>query len=497
MASINNIPGKLPSVGSAPAAAAQPASAAAPAPNLPSDQVSLGNAAPTEAPKPQHELDGPVQPLDQPLPQKKWTVMLWSCSGNNLYKFMQQDIDEAEKVGSTEHMNIVVQTDHEPAGGTAKIYELHQDANPGLTSPVRADLGKVDMGDHKELAKFVKWTMEHYPAEHFALIVSDHGAKDGSCHDEGQGGWITHPEMRQALEEVVGPSGKKLDVVGFDCCLMASAENVHELRNVASYVVGSEEVEGGAGWTYNEIVSKKETRSANRIFSPEMLEGANTAMRSRLDFTPEEFARNVVESAKGHQGDLATMTAFDTAKVGKIAEAAKEFATALLDSGVPLIELKKAKRSAQGFRQNKDLGDFAKKVAAVPGAEEKLVESAKAVQAAIAEAIVAEQHSTKYPGATGMQIDLNPTRTPEGEALVSLPPNMDLRDAVRIDTGKYSDNQWAIDTNWQAVQDRLAQKVDGFVENEGLQLPGGLTAEDILSVVGALLGQVMAGSKEA
>ena len=477
---------------------ASPQPASTPAAAAPSDQVSIGNASSTEAvaPKPQHELDGPVQPLAQPMEPKKWTVMLWSCAGNNLYKYMQQDIDEAEKVGGTEHMNIIVQTDHEPVGGTSKIYELKQDNTPGLTSPVRADLGKVDMGDPKKLSEFIQWSMKNYPAEHFALVISDHGDKSGSCHDEGQDGWITHPEMRQALEEVQAQTGKKVDVVGFDCCLMASAENVHELRNVTDFVVGSEEVEGGAGWTYDEVVAKPGTRSANRLLSPEILEGANTAMRSRLDFTPAEFAANIVESAKGHQGDLATMSAFDTAKVGKIADATKAFGQALLDSGVPLIEFKKAKQKTQGFHQNKDLGDFAKRVAAIPGAEEKLVESAKAVQASIQDALVAEQHSTKYPGATGMQVNLNATRTAEGEALVSVPVNIDARDAARMDMGKYSDTQWAKDTNWQAVQDRLAQKVQGFSEDEGFQFPGGLTVDDLLDLAGALLGAALAGGKE-
>ncbi len=495
---INNLTRTLAPTSPSQVGSAQPANRASEA--APSDQVSIGNStsapAPTAAPKPQHELDGPVQPLEQPMAPKKWTVMLWSCAGNNLYRYMQQDIDEAEKVGSTENMNIIVQTDHEPVGGTSKIYELQADNKPGLTSPVRADLGTVDMGDHNELSKFVQWTMKNYPAEHYALVVSDHGDKSGSCHDEGQDGWITHPEMRQALEEVQAQTGKKVDVVGFDCCLMASAENVHELRNVTDFVVGSEEVEGGAGWTYDEIVSKPGTRSVNRLFSPEILEGANTAMRSRLDFSPAEFAANIVQSAKGHQGDLATMSAFDTAKVGQIAEATRAFGEALLDSGVPLIEFKKAKQKTQGFHQNKDLGDFAKRVAAIPGAEEKLVESAKAVQASIQDALVAEQHSTKYAGATGMQVNLNATRTPEGEAVVSVPLNIDPRDAARMDMGKYSDTQWAKDTNWQAVQDRLAQKVQGFSEDEGLQLPGGLTVNDLLDLAGALLGAALSGGKE-
>jgi hypothetical protein len=157
VSNIGNIASALVPILFHPPAAGAAAPAAAPqAPAEPGESVSLGQSPQTEAAgakQPQWKIDGPVQPLAEPTPPKKWTVMVWSCSDNNLYDFMQSDIDEAERIGGSENMNIIVQTDHRPSGGTAKIYELVKDASPQLHSPVRADLGDCDMGKRERTLK--------------------------------------------------------------------------------------------------------------------------------------------------------------------------------------------------------------------------------------------------------------------------------------------------------------------------------------------------------
>jgi hypothetical protein len=92
-------------------------------------------------------------------------------------------------------------------------------------------------------------------------------------------------------------------------------------------------------------------------------------MRSREgDFTPREFAARIVEMAKGHQGDLATMSAYDSDKIGAVAGAVKEFGKAILESGVPLVEFKKAKKGTlKGSTMDKDLADFAATRCCNPG----------------------------------------------------------------------------------------------------------------------------------
>ncbi len=426
----------------APAAAPQEAAAAVPGESV---SISTPQAGPTEAAAAQ---GAPSNGSTEAAAPKKWTVMLWSNSDNNLYRFLQTDIDEAEKVGSTENMNVLVQTDHRPKGGEAVRMKLQTNNIPGVGSPVLEKLGQNNMGDPKELSKFIQWGMEKFPAEHYMVILSDHGAAwPGACQDEGSNGWMTTPMIQEGLMDAQQATGKKVDVLGFDACLMANTEVMHQLKDTADFIVASEETEGGAGWQYNRVLSKP------------MLEGAETAMRmareNRLDFTPREMAENVVSMAAGNNNDLPTMAAVDTSKIDTLTDAMKGFKEAIVNSPVSGKDLGAIKYQTQGFAECKDLYDFADKVGKAHGSkDEALAQAAEAVKEAVEGALVAESHSTKYPGAHGLTIELDKKRGTsfEGESV----PNMTKEEASRVSFGQYKDLSFEKDVNWTAAQAKLA-----------------------------------------
>lgn len=412
------------SLGHAPAApaftrAAQPTPASE---QPPADQVSLGNGTESK-------------------PAKKWTVMVWSASDNNLYSYMQKDIDEAEQVGSTDKLNVVVETDHGPKWfGQVKRYELQPDDTSGIKSPVKAKLGKADMADPNRLSDFIQWSMKNYPAENYFLVISDHGAGwMGACSDDGSDSWMSLPEIEAGLKDAREKTGRKLDVVGFDACLMASAEVAHQLRNETSYLVGSQETEGGAGWQYNRVLSK------------DMLADTDKQLRTKLDFTPRELAANVVKMAAGNQGDLPTMTALDTSKAGAVTEAVKNFGQAIVDGAISSRQLREAKGQTQAFYEYYDLHDFANNVASRAGDDSRLVESARAVQAAVDGAMVAEAHSNSYPRAHGLTIDLNR----QSRDYKPGSPHLTAEQNARMDFGNYIDTAFAQETGWTRAQDKI------------------------------------------
>lgn len=61
-------------------------------------------------------------------------------------------------------------------------------------------------------------------------------------------------EVQNSLEGVVGE--QRLDIIGFDACLMAMVENGFAMRRVAQVMVGSEELEPGDGWQYDDWVAQ-------------------------------------------------------------------------------------------------------------------------------------------------------------------------------------------------------------------------------------------------
>lgn len=57
---------------------------------------------------------------------------------------------------------------------------------------------------------------------------------------------------RTISHEILG--GKKLDLLGFDCCLGAMLEHGYQLKNYVRYIVGSQDCELADGWDYTQMI---------------------------------------------------------------------------------------------------------------------------------------------------------------------------------------------------------------------------------------------------
>ena len=100
--------------------------------------------------------------------------------------------NEMEMVGSSDQVNIVVQVariaGYNSSDGdweTSRRYFITKDDNiDRISSPVLLDLGKVDMGDYRNVIAFGKWAKAAYPARKAMLIIWDHGT-----------GWVKSKEF--------------------------------------------------------------------------------------------------------------------------------------------------------------------------------------------------------------------------------------------------------------------------------------------------------------
>lgn len=118
-------------------------------------------------------------------------------------------------------------------------------------------LGEVDMGDPRELTDFLVWGVENFPAEHYMVVISSHGAGwQGIGPDEGSGDSILElTEIDAALAEARAQLGlDRFDIVGFDACLMGLADVAVTLEPHAEYVLFSQEVIPGNGWEYTDSI---------------------------------------------------------------------------------------------------------------------------------------------------------------------------------------------------------------------------------------------------
>ena len=115
-----------------------------------------------------------------PAQAKEWTVLVYIAGDNDLGEFGLIDINEMEKVGSTEEVNIIVQFDgseeYTPENAGAKRYFIKKDDDDEkITSPILEDLGEVDMGSKKTFRDFVEWASMNYPADKTAIVLWNHG----------------------------------------------------------------------------------------------------------------------------------------------------------------------------------------------------------------------------------------------------------------------------------------------------------------------------------
>ncbi|WP_158623678.1 clostripain-related cysteine peptidase [Corallococcus llansteffanensis] len=206
-----------------------------------------------------------------------WTVLVFMNGDNNLEQYALADFYEMAEVGSTKSVNIVVQLDRN--GGYTSDYNRWTDTRRFLVKKDRAPLadaavqalGEVNMGDPQSLENFIHWGMTTYPANHYALIIWDHGQgyRDAVStgfqgdrfrsahgmpfrsvsHDDTDRDQLYNIEVQQALR--AGLNGRKLDLLGFDACLMGMVETAYAVREFSDIMVGSEDLEPGDGWAYH------------------------------------------------------------------------------------------------------------------------------------------------------------------------------------------------------------------------------------------------------
>ncbi len=114
---------------------------------------------------------------------------------------------------------------------------------------------EVNMGDSQTLANFVTWGMEEYPSEHVGVILMDHGGGwKGACldvteepdsrfaTDTGTADLLTTPELGQAFKTVYEETGRKVDLLAYEACLMGELAVAYEVGDYVDYIAASEEV---------------------------------------------------------------------------------------------------------------------------------------------------------------------------------------------------------------------------------------------------------------
>ena len=188
-------------------------------------------------------------------PARDLTVMVYMCGSNLESEYGSASADYREMVEAGVGGNVSVLA---MMGGSASwqmaispdsasVMEIS-----GKGARMVRETEKRNMGDPETLADFLRFAREQCPAKAYALILWDHGGGplDGLCWDEQYGAdHLSLSELTGALK-AAGFGEEKLSWIGFDACLMGTAEVAGAMAPYAEMMVSSQAEEPASGWNY-------------------------------------------------------------------------------------------------------------------------------------------------------------------------------------------------------------------------------------------------------
>lgn len=189
------------------------------------------------------------------------TVMIYLCGTDLESKngMASSDIQEMASAKFGDNVNVIIYTGGcsawKTSGISSSVNQIYQLQN-GKLKLLESDMGNKAMTDPKTLSEFIRYCAKNYPANRNELIFWDHGggSVSGYGYDEKNknSGSMNLAGINTALKD----GGVRFDFVGFDACLMATAETALMMNNYADYMIASEETEPGIGWYYTDWLTK-------------------------------------------------------------------------------------------------------------------------------------------------------------------------------------------------------------------------------------------------
>lgn len=190
------------------------------------------------------------------------TIMVYMC-GTDLeskHGMASADMEEMRAASSDfgDNFNLIVYT-----GGCTKwkngvsssVNQIYQ-IKGGKIKTLVSDDGAKAMTKPEILTSFIKYCTKNFPANRRELILWDHGGGSVSGYGYDEKFSTTGSMTLAGIDKALKNSGTTFDFIGFDACLMATAENALMLNDYADYLIASEETEPGIGWYYTSWLSK-------------------------------------------------------------------------------------------------------------------------------------------------------------------------------------------------------------------------------------------------
>ncbi len=295
-------------------------------------------------------------PAKVPGEMDDWTIMVYMTSGD-LENFAAGDINELEAAADNlpGGVNITVFWDRtagladESTGmgsqlpwSTVGRALIAPDSDMDTIATTFDILSERNSGSSNVLESFIEWSEERAPANHYSLILWDHGNGPwGSNFDPESGDFLSAGDLWNALND----ADVHFDAVAYDACLMGMTETAFAVNDFTDFLVASQQVIPGGGYDY-------ETAFAALEAAPDMVAG-------------EAFASGLLESYNLEYSwwPGRTLSVIDTAEMSDLVDAVGDLAFSMINTAVPAdwTEIADAHDGADFFGDTdfRDVGQFA------------------------------------------------------------------------------------------------------------------------------------------
>jgi len=281
--------------------------------------------------------------------------LVYMAADNNLHYFAWNNIKQMATVGSNQNVKIVIQLNEPGAHKKTQRYLIEKNKAILLNQEQVAAGKKFNTGDPQTLIEFCNESIQRFPSKHIVLVLWDHGtgyldplkAKTsnlydlfelnpadmmlelnrkhefmerfdpqgdcrGICFDETYHSYLSNQKLDYALKSICKKTQRKFDIIGTDACIMQMVEFGALIAPYANLMVGSEEVELGAGWNYKHVL---------RPFQEQTL-------------SPKELAKHIVHCYQKTYARIThdyTLSALDLTQHHKLIENVNDTGTLLVN----------------------------------------------------------------------------------------------------------------------------------------------------------------------
>lgn len=281
-----------------------------------------------------------------------YTIILYATGGTTLDDELVANLNQVKqhgyssKVRFTGLVKFSAEFQAEEGKQGTRLINLVSDSTVVLENTQYAD-ATFRMDNPDNLTAFIKNAKERMPANKYVLVLWDHGSGFNRTDDQP----ISVPSTRgllsddnckvndsdaimsmYQLEEGLKNAGTKFELLYWDMCLMNMMETDTQIRDYATYILGSAHLVPSSGGCYTDLINTLEKHADIPSFAAEYIpiviqtwKGSN-ATPERAESTTEDTKEEDASQTKGC--DLALV---DVSKIDGVLTAWKNYAGRLVE----------------------------------------------------------------------------------------------------------------------------------------------------------------------